>query len=239
MFIFSNDNTEEIYEQNKHLLHPDIMEHINARNFMRDALVQLEYHANSRAYYKLFCRNYDYHMLFYKKNFRGHTKIQKVEYIIDDPNQYNEIINEVWDPNSDNYFYAGSVKRKIVRVYNRNLVMIQQRCKQWSWSREKYFYAIAAKYKISENKTIFVMASANIIDHNRKNNKYFENEIVESANIFQAEIDSEDDIRNGELKKMFVNLSGYIFEKRKNHIYITYVDSVNGIHILIIYFNNC
>ncbi|VTZ78714.1 fam-a protein [Plasmodium yoelii] len=221
----ANDNTEEIYEQNKHLLHPDIMEHINARNFMRDALVQLEYHANSRAYYKLFCRNYDYHMLFYKKKFRGHTKIQKVEYIIDDPNQYNEIINEVWDPNSDNYFYAGSVKRKIVRVYNRNLVMIQQRCKQWSWSREKYFYAIAAKYKISENKTIFVMASANIIDHNRKNNKYFENEIVESANIFQAEIDSEDDIRNGELKKMFVNLSGYIFEKRKNHIYITYVDS--------------
>ncbi|CDU21020.1 fam-a protein, partial [Plasmodium yoelii] len=85
-----------------------------------------------------------------------------------------------------------------------------QRCKKHPWSREKYFYAIAAKYKISKNKAIFVMASANIIDHNRKNKKYFENKIVESANLFQAEVDSEDDIRNGKIKKTFVNLSGYI-----------------------------
>ncbi|EAA18243.1 hypothetical protein [Plasmodium yoelii yoelii] len=70
------------------------------------------------------------------------------------------------------------------------------------------------------------MASANIIDHNRKNKKYFENKMVESANLFQAEIDSEDDIRNGKIKKAFVNLIGYIVEKRKDHIYIIYIESM-------------
>lgn len=78
------------------------------------------------------------------------------------------------------------------------------------------------------------MASANIIDHNRKNKKYFENTIVESANLFQAEVDSEDEIRNGKIKKTFVNLSGYIVEKRKDHIYVIYIDSMSGIQLLII-----
>ncbi|EAA21573.1 hypothetical protein [Plasmodium yoelii yoelii] len=104
---------------------------------------------------------------------------------------------------------------KIVRVYTPNLVMIQQRWKKLPWARHKYFYAIAAKFKISENKTIIVMASANIIDHNRKNKKYFENTIVESANLFQAEVDSEDEIRNGKIKKSYVNLSGYIVKKER------------------------
>ncbi|EAA21231.1 hypothetical protein [Plasmodium yoelii yoelii] len=234
MFIFSNDNTEEIYEKNKHLLYPDIMEHINARNFMRDALVQLEYHANSRAYYKLFCRNYAYHMLFYKKKFRGHTRIEKLEYVVFDLNKYNELVNDLWDPDSDNFLYVGSVKRKIVRVYNPNLVMIHQRSKIWPWSRQCYFYAIAARYRISENKTIIVMASGNINDHNSKNTRFCQNTIVESGHLFKADIDSEDDIRNGKLKKLFVNLSGYIVEKGKDYIYITYLESIRSIHILII-----
>ncbi|WBY54663.1 fam-a protein [Plasmodium yoelii yoelii] len=225
----ANDNTEEIYEKNKHMLYPDIIETLNARNFMGNALIQLEHHATSKARYKLFCRNYAYHMLFYKKKFRGHTKIEKVEYVVFDLNKYNEIINELWDPDSDNFFYVGSVKRKIVRVYNPNLVMIQQRSKKWPWSRQKYFYALAAKYKISENKTIIVMASGNIIDHNSKNTKFFQNTIIDNPNLFKADIDSEDDIRNGKLKKMFVNLNGYIVEKEKDYIYITYIESIRKV----------
>ncbi|SBW38139.1 hypothetical protein PBNK65E_000496600, partial [Plasmodium berghei] len=75
---------------------------------------------------------------------------------------YNELLNELWDPDSNQYINKAYVKKKIVRVYSPNLVMIQQRCKKLPWSRQKYFYAIAAKFKISENKTIFVMASANM-----------------------------------------------------------------------------
>ncbi|EAA16158.1 hypothetical protein [Plasmodium yoelii yoelii] len=116
---------------------------------------------------------------------------------------------------------------KIVRVYNPNLVMIQQRSKSHRLGRQKYFYALAANFKISENKTIIVMASANINDHNRKNVKLFRNTIIENPNSFKADIDSEDDIRNGRLQKMFVNLNGYIVEKKNGRVYITYINSVN------------
>ncbi|EAA16292.1 hypothetical protein [Plasmodium yoelii yoelii] len=112
--------------------------------------------------------------------------------------------------------------------------MIQQRYKKKFGRRQRYFYALATKVEISENKAIIVMASANIIDHNHKNKKYFENKIIENANLFQAEIDSEDDIRKGKLKKTLANLIGYLIEKRDRYIHIIYVDSVNDIQILII-----
>ncbi|VTZ71896.1 fam-a protein [Plasmodium yoelii] len=161
------------------------------------------------------------------KHLLRHTLIKKCEYTVDDPNKYNELVNMFWDPDSSDYLYAGSVKRKIVRVYSPNLVMIQQRSKSQLLRRQKYFYALAANFKISENKTIIVMASANINDHNRKNVKLFRNTIIENPNSFKADIDSEDDIRNGRLQKMFVNLNGYIVEKKNGRVYITYINSVD------------
>ncbi|WBY54387.1 fam-a protein [Plasmodium yoelii yoelii] len=221
------DNTKEIYQKNKHLLYIDTEETIKACKFMNDALKQLEHHATSKGY--TICGGIpSENKVFYKKKHRGHTKILKAEYTVDDPNEYNELLNKIWNPDSDLYLNNSAVKKKIVRVYSPNLVMIQQRCKKHPWSLRKYFYALAAKFKISENKAIVVMASANIIDHNRKNKKYFENTIVESANLFQAEVDSEDDIRNGKIKKAFVNLIGYIVEKRKDHIYIIYIESMTS-----------
>ncbi|SCN26566.1 hypothetical protein PBNK65E_000258300, partial [Plasmodium berghei] len=53
------------------------------------------------------------------------------------------------------------------------------------------------------------------------------NTIVESANLFKPKIYSENDIRNGELTKMFVNLSGFIIQKKKDCVDITYLNSIN------------
>ncbi|ETB56446.1 hypothetical protein YYC_05591 [Plasmodium yoelii 17X] len=219
--------SEEIYEKNKHLLRNDPKETIQAYIYMNKALNHLEYHATSKDGYKLYDFYYDYNIYFYKKKHQGHTVVKKVEYTVGNPNKYNELINMFWDPDSSNLLYEGSVKRKIVRVYNPNLVMIQQRSKSHRLGRQKYFYALAANFKISENKTIIVMASANINDHNRKNVKLFRNTIIENPNSFKADIDSEDDIRNGRLQKMFVNLNGYIVEKKNGRVYITYINSVN------------
>ncbi|WBY55830.1 fam-a protein [Plasmodium yoelii yoelii] len=169
-----NDNTKEIYQKNKHLLYTDIEETINACKFMNAALKQLEHHATNN------------------------TKIIKAEYIIYEPNKYNELLNKIWDPDNGLYLNKADIKKKILQ----NL-------------------------KYQKKKTIIVMASANIIDHNRKNKKYFENKIIENANLFEAEIDSEDDIRNGKIKKTFVNLIGYIVEKRKDRIYIIYIESMS------------
>ncbi|CDU16853.1 fam-a protein [Plasmodium yoelii] len=221
----TNDNSEEIYEKNKHLLYTNPEETINAEKLMKEAVTHLEQHAKSKDGYKLYGRYFPYQMYFYKKKHQDHTDVEKIQYIIDNQKKYNALINRFWDPDCDNFLYKGLVKRKIARVYSPNLVMIQQRSKKWPWSHEKYFYALVAKFKISETKTIIVMTSANINDHNSKNEKSFQNTIIENANLFKTDIDSEDDIRNGELQKMFVNLNGYIIEKKKKHIYISYVDS--------------
>lgn len=75
------------------------------------------------------------------------------------------------------------------------------------------------------------MASANINDHNKADQKNYKNDILERANSFTAEVDSEEDIRKGKLKKMFVNLSGCLIIKKHNHIDITHISSVSNIKI--------
>ncbi|CDU85269.1 fam-a protein [Plasmodium yoelii] len=218
--------SEEIYEANKHLLCTNPEETIQAEKLMNEAVTHLEYHATSKHAYRLFGEYHPKRMYLYKKKLKDYTKVRKVEYIIDDPNKYNKIINKLWDPDSDSYFYKGSVKRKIARVYTPNLVLIQHRSKKWPWSREKYFYALAAKFEVSEDQTIIVIASANINDHNPSNKEY-QNTIIKNANLFTTEIDSEDDIRKGKLKKTVVNLIGYIIKKKDKYVDITYVESID------------
>ncbi|CAD2114486.1 fam-a protein [Plasmodium vinckei] len=142
-------------------------------------------------------------------------------------NKYNQIINLLWHPALENEFNTASVERKIVRVYNPNLVMIEQSYKSWFGGRQKYFYALAAKFDISEEKTIIVMTSPNINDHNPSEKKY-KNTIIESANLFKTVIDSNIFIRNGRWKKKFVNIAGYILEKTHAYIDITYLESIDG-----------
>ncbi|SCL89836.1 hypothetical protein PCHDK_000519000, partial [Plasmodium chabaudi adami] len=67
----------------------------------------------------------------------------------------------------------------------------------------------------------------NIIDHHPSNKEY-QNTIIENANLFKTDIDSDDDIKNGKLKKMFVNIAGYLIEKKDGHIDITYIKSIDG-----------
>ncbi|WBY59584.1 fam-a protein [Plasmodium yoelii yoelii] len=74
------------------------------------------------------------------------------------------------------------------------------------------------------NRTINVMASPYINDHNPSNKKY-KNEIVKSANLFKTDIDSEEDIKQGQLKKSFVNITGYLIQKYRC-VNITYIESI-------------
>ncbi|CAD2099540.1 fam-a protein [Plasmodium vinckei brucechwatti] len=84
-----------------------------------------------------------------------------------------------------------------------------------------------AKFDISEDKTIIVMASANINDGYNSKKKY-KNTIIENANVFKTQINSEHYIRNGILKKTFVNIAGYILERTRAYVNITYLESIDG-----------
>ncbi|CAD2086710.1 fam-a protein [Plasmodium vinckei brucechwatti] len=219
--------SEEIYEKNKNLLCTNPEEIKQAEELMKEAVTQLEHHIKSKGGYKVFKQSPHYDIIFYRKELDEKTNIQRIDFPYFHNNEYDEIINMLWDPALAKYFNGASVKRKFVRVYNPNLVIIQQRYKSWFEGREKYFYALAAKAQISEKKTIIAMTSANIND-GYPSNKEYENKIIENANLFKTSINSEDDIRNGKLKKMFVNIAGYIVEKTSDHTKITYLESLDG-----------
>ncbi|EUD70729.1 hypothetical protein YYG_03851 [Plasmodium vinckei petteri] len=231
MPIFINDSSEEIYEKNKDLLCTDPKETKNAEEFMNEAVKQLEIHATDIHSYKICESSTNPDLNLYKKKLENKTEIEKIEYPVCGSNEHNEVINELWDPNHPNPFNTGDVK--IVRVYNPNLVMIQQRYKKEFGSSQKYFYALATKVQISEYTTIIAYASANINDHN-PSKKQYENKIVQKANSFKTNINSEEDIRKGKLRKTFVNLAGYHIQNHKSGATIIYIESVSDIQILII-----
>ncbi|CAD2110839.1 fam-a protein [Plasmodium vinckei] len=223
---------EEIYEQNKHLLCANPEEANEANKLMGEALIHLVYHATNKDGYKYIGDSPNHNLYYYKKKHNDNTKVEKYQYKVRDLNKYNETINEIWDPNSDHFLNKYSSKKKIVRVYSPNLVIIQQRYKNWPLTRQKYFYALAKKSQVSEDKTIITMTSPNIND-GYPSDKEYKNTIIENANLFTTDIDSEEDIRSGKLNKAVVNIAGYIIQKKSDHIYVTFVRSVSGIQILI------
>ncbi|CAD2097756.1 fam-a protein [Plasmodium vinckei lentum] len=225
-YPYPADNSEEIYVKNKHLLCTNPEEIKNADELMNEAVTHLKYHGTSIDDYELCVKYPNNNTLYYKKKHEGNTDVERTHFKIYSSDMYNDVINRLWDPDRTNFYNNGSVK--IVRVYNPNLVMIQQRYEKDSKGRQKYFYALVKRAQISEDTTIIVMVSGNINDHNSKNKKPYQNPIIESANLFKTDIDSEDDIRNGELEKVFVNIAGYLIEKKNMRIDITYVESMYG-----------
>ncbi|CAD2097422.1 fam-a protein [Plasmodium vinckei petteri] len=219
------DSTKEIDEKKKDILCTNPKEAKEAEELMNEAVKQLEIHATGMHNYKLCVSGELPDPTLYKKKLENKADVEKVEYSVYNSDKYDEIINEIWNPDHPNPFNKGNVKT--TRVYNPNLVMIQQRCKKKSGSSQKYFYALATKAQISEDTTVIAYTSANINDHNPSKTQY-ENKIIQKANLFKTEINSEEDIRKGKLKKMFVNLAGYYIQKHGNTIDVTYVESIDG-----------
>ncbi|CAD2102756.1 fam-a protein [Plasmodium vinckei lentum] len=218
--------SEEIYEKNQRLLCTNPDETTEASKLTNDAVKHFEYHATCEDGYEFIWED-PFKDLFYYKKKHNDTKFNKFEYMVRGSDKYNEEIDKLWDPYFPNLLDYVSTKRKIVRVYSPNLIMIQQRYRNCCFGLQKYFYALVKKSQISEDKTIIAMTSANVNDHNPSKKKY-KNKIIENANLFTSDIDSEDDIRNGKIQKTYVNIAGYLIEKKDNHVYVTYVDAIDG-----------
>ncbi|SCL95738.1 fam-a protein [Plasmodium chabaudi adami] len=221
---YQHPTPEEIYEKNKHLLCTNPEETKQAVKLMNEALVYLVYHAKNRDNYKPCKVNFNFPAIAHKKKHEGKYVI-RIHLNIMDPSVFDNAINKLWNPDSLNSFNTGDVK--IFRVYNPNLVMIQQRYEKNSDGPQKYFYALSKRAQISENTAIIVTTSANINDHNPSNKEY-ENTIIKSANLFKTEVDSEDDIRDGKLEKVFVNIAGYLIEKKDDHFEVFFVECIDG-----------
>ncbi|CAD2112674.1 fam-a protein [Plasmodium vinckei petteri] len=223
-----SDTHEEIFMKNYHLLCTDSVEIKHAENLMNDVVKHLKDYAKNKDYhYQRVGKPYD-HMLYFENRLKDNLTIKKMKHRVDHSNKYNETINDLWDPNGPKFFDTGDVKRKIVRVYSPNLVMIQQRYENCPLGGQKYFYALVGKVQISKDVTVIAMASGNINDHHPSTKEY-KNRIIKNANLFKTDIDSEDDIRNGKLKKTVLNIGGYYVENTYyNYFDVTYVESIDG-----------
>ncbi|SCL97100.1 fam-a protein [Plasmodium chabaudi chabaudi] len=219
--------SEEIYEENKHLLCTNPEEIKHAEKLMSEALSHFKYHAVKKSGYNSYGNNPFKKIYYYKKTQRDGTTVDKVEYTVRDSDKYDEEINKLWDPNHGKSFNMKSPQRKIIRVYNPNLVLIQQRYKHRFGRTEKYFYALVTKVEVSKDTTAIVMTSPNINDH-YPSGKKFKNRIIENANLLKIDVDPEDDIKEGLLKKTFVNLAGYLIQKKDKCVDATFIASIDG-----------
>ncbi|SCL90632.1 fam-a protein [Plasmodium chabaudi chabaudi] len=218
---------DEIFLKYKHLIHTNREEVVNAAKLMTEAAAHIEHYATAKDGYELCKWSRNFNITLSKKEDEGGAVIQRVKFKYNHTNKYNEIINMLWDPDSEHFLDKHSSTRKIIRMYTPNLVLIQQRYKSWSEGRDKYFNALAAKIKVSEYETIIAITSPNTNDGYPADKEY-KNKIIENANLFKIDIDPEDDIVEGKLKKTMVNVAGYFIRKIHNFVDITYIESIDG-----------
>ncbi|CAD2087400.1 fam-a protein [Plasmodium vinckei lentum] len=190
---------------------------------MSEAIEKLQEHGIHSNDYSLY-QHYDDDTNVYYKKYK-HLDIQKIDTKVYNTDKYEDVINRLFTLNDEKHYGYLLVKGKIVREYNPNLVMIQHRYINLQGFKG-YFYAIAGKHEVSEDTTVIALASANINDYNEHDQNFYRNSIIESANSFETEVNSEKDIRKGLLNKMYIHLSGYIIKKKSQHIQVTSIHSM-------------
>ncbi|CAD2088701.1 fam-a protein [Plasmodium vinckei brucechwatti] len=216
---------EEVYEQNKHLLCTNPNEINNAEKLMNKAVTQLEYYATSTDGYEPYIQNHGDGISYYVKKIDDQTNILKVHLNIYAANQYNAIINRLWDPDSPNIFNNGDVE--ISRVYNPNLVHVKQCFEKKLGRHQKYFRALVGKFEISEGKTIIAMTSSNTTNKKHSNISH-KNPILKDTYSFGTPTDPKYYDNSCEYAKVYVNLAGYLIEKKGDDLEITYIESIEG-----------
>ncbi|KEG01149.1 fam-a protein [Plasmodium vinckei vinckei] len=222
-----NEGSEESNEQHSSDFYVYKEQVKAAEELMDEAEDLLSRHATNTNEYSLYNKLSDNSIEYFKKY--GEATIYKFNHKLEHPDKYNYIVEKIWNPQFRK-LDGHTIKEKIVRRYSPDLVMIQHRYTNDDIMFDGYYYALAKKYQISDTTTLITYATPDIDDQNRADKLKFKNPLLESANSFKQQIDSEKDIQNGELTKMFVNLSGYLIRKKEDHVDITFVHSIDIHH---------
>ncbi|KEG04701.1 fam-a protein [Plasmodium vinckei vinckei] len=206
-------------------LPPSPEEAKQAADVMAEALAIAQKHAQKSEDYKLYSKEDDGAILYFKKI--NETEIGKLDLIIPNADSYADIVNMIWDPNGAKNFDSTFIEGNLPQVYNENLVIIQQRYKSAIGSWQRYYHALANKVELSKDETAILLASSDMNDHDGHCTRKYINPIVESANSFKPDINSQEDIRKGELSKMYVNLVAFFIKKGEDNVKITYISSID------------
>ncbi|CAD2112682.1 fam-a protein [Plasmodium vinckei petteri] len=220
----SNINSSN--EKGKHQLPSNPEEAKQAEEVMADVLDIAQQLAEHTDDYKLYYKIDEGAILYSKKV--NNVKVGKLDLIIPNPDCYADVVNMIWDPNGAANFDDTFIKGSIPQIYNQNLLVIQQRYESIVGPWDRYYHALANKVELSEDKTAILLVSSDMNDHCGSSLKNYVNPIVQSANSFKPEIDSQKDIRNGKLYKMYINLVAFFIKKEFDCIKITYISSIDA-----------
>lgn len=216
-----------------HLYCTDTEEIKNMNEVMKEAMDVLQRFALREEGYTL-CNTKDKDSnLYYKKI--NKQSVLKIDFQIEDSSKLEKLIDTIWNVNGTKLIDPSFIEGELVRIYDDNLVLLQQSYHGSYGIEGRYFYVLASKEKLNENTYIITCVSLNVKDGNNKES-FMHNPYVNSANLYTLQVDpsySKSD-KVPPLKKIFINLSGYIIKKEKTHINVTYVSSVQiGISSLI------
>ncbi|SCM00827.1 hypothetical protein, conserved [Plasmodium chabaudi adami] len=78
---------------------------------------------------------------------------------------------------------------------------------------------------ISKGKTIIAMTSVDDQNPSRKEHK---SPILKKADSLRPSIEYKNYIMNKEFERIYVNLDGYLIQKKGDDLEITYIESING-----------
>ncbi|KEG00738.1 fam-a protein [Plasmodium vinckei vinckei] len=159
----------------------------------------------------------------------NNAEVGLLEFTIPNPDCYANVVDLIWDPNGAVHIDEKFIEGSTPQIYNENLVVIQQRYESAIGSCQRYYHALASKVKLSDDETAIVMASSNMNDHDGyyTNSKYV-NPILKSINSFSPDINSQEDIRNGKLYKMYINLMAFFIKKEAKGVKVTHISSVDA-----------
>ncbi|VTZ66775.1 fam-a protein [Plasmodium chabaudi chabaudi] len=220
-----NDGLSTRLENGDDIICTNPEEITTAAEVMDEAVTLLRHHAANKDDYSLYHSEKNANLYFTKP---GNPEAGKLSIIIQDPNKYDDIVTLLSHPNGAKYFDESFISGKISRLYNANFALLQQRYRGRIGSLKKYFYALMKKVNVTSKETIIAYVPTDINDNSNPNNKNYNNTVLKKANSLKININSEEDIRNGKLKKTFSNVFGYIIKKEIDHINITYVKFVEG-----------
>ncbi|CAD2111618.1 fam-a protein [Plasmodium vinckei] len=194
-----------------------------AVDIMTEALYHAQKHAKHTDDYQPYYKENEEPMLYFKRV--NDTDIAKLEFAIPNPDNYDGIINMLWNPNGQKNFDRSFIKGTLSRIYDPNLVIVQHRYTSLFKTWNIYYYALANKVELSKDETVILLVSSDMNDHYGDHMKKYVNPIVESARSFTPDVKSQEDIRKGEAFKIFVNFAAFFVKKEADSVKVTYVTS--------------
>ncbi|GAB67949.1 hypothetical protein PCYB_125150 [Plasmodium cynomolgi strain B] len=184
--------------------------------------VLYDFAVNDEEYYKYTSLDQESHLYFKKVN---NVDVGKLTLVFHDATKLERLIELIWDENGAKKFDPYFIEGKILRVYNKDLILLQQSYRGTLGNEGRYFYILVHKKKIDNDTYLISCASVNV-DDQKKNQSTFTNPLVSSANTLSLDIECDEQIKNASLRKMFVNVSGYYIKREEDHLNFTYISSI-------------